>query len=188
MAELGLAAAVAELRPGRQREDAGRRVAGGHGGRRREHAVDSGCRLGDLARAPVATGRRLTAVSRPATWWRSPPACSPVATSVRSAAPGRSATSTAFRRSLSTLGCPVGQAVCRMPARRRRRSICSPPTRLPASRCRRCRSRGVWAWALTRRSSPAPAGDRGRGATGAGHGAGGHGLCLGTGSRRGVRA
>ena len=58
VAELGLAAAVAELRPGISEKTLGRCAVGGHGGRRREHPVHAGCRLGDLTRPPMATGQR----------------------------------------------------------------------------------------------------------------------------------
>ena len=40
------------------RTSAGRCVVGGLGGRRREHPVESGCRMGDFTRASVATGQR----------------------------------------------------------------------------------------------------------------------------------
>ena len=39
-----------------KRTDLGRGAAGGPGGRRGEHPVESGCRVGDFARSPVAAG------------------------------------------------------------------------------------------------------------------------------------
>ena len=53
-----LAAAVAELRPGHHRADAGRRAAGGDGRGRGEHLGHPGRRLGDLAGPSVATRQR----------------------------------------------------------------------------------------------------------------------------------
>ena len=67
VAALRDAIAVAESAPGRRgvraaargtRTDAGRCAARGPGGRRGEHPVESGCRVGDFARSPVAAGQR----------------------------------------------------------------------------------------------------------------------------------
>ena len=55
VAEAGVAAAVAELRPGPYRADADRCGAGGDGRRRGEHPRHPGRRVGHLARPPVAT-------------------------------------------------------------------------------------------------------------------------------------
>ena len=91
VAESALAAAVSELRPGVSEQTLAGRAAGGPGRRRSEHPVESGCRMGDFARSPLAAGATVTAVSRPATWWRFPPVSWPVATSARWDGPGPSA-------------------------------------------------------------------------------------------------
>ena len=89
VAESALAAAVSELAARGQRADIGRSAVGGVGRRRMEHAVESGCGMGDFARTSLAARRQATATFGPATWWRFPPVCWSVGTSVRWVAPGR---------------------------------------------------------------------------------------------------
>ena len=81
-----------------ERADAGRGAAGSDGGRRGEHAVHSGRRVGDVARPPVAAGPTATAACKPATWWPSRPGCWPAATSARWAGPGPPVAPAASRR------------------------------------------------------------------------------------------
>ena len=114
-----LAAAVAELRAGRHRAGADRRADGGDGRRRGEHPRHAGRRMGHVARTLRGGAPAATAASPTATWSPSPRACWPTATSARSAAPGRSVTSTGPTRcpGASNAGMPCGTGCCGVPAR-----------------------------------------------------------------------
>ena len=153
VAERGLAAAVAELRPGITEQALAGARAGGEGRRRGEHPGHPGRRLDHVEGAPVAprppaTGRCATAI-----WWRCRRACSPTAMSARWPAPGRSARSpTPMRAAVRRSRWAVGRAVaaCRPGAGH---SDLLAAYEAAGEPLRRCRWRTVWDWVSTRRWS-----------------------------------
>ncbi len=151
VAEVGLAAAVAELRPGVSEKT----LAGVF----LEAMAAGGVTTPATQDAAWVTSREHPwrrasddGTFGPATWWRSPPASSTAATPARSAGPWPVGERQRRRRSVPTVGCAVGQALSRPAGPARRPAICSPPTRPPARTCRRCRSRAAWVWVSTRPS------------------------------------
>jgi Xaa-Pro dipeptidase len=140
VAELGLAAAVAELRPGVSEKSL------------------AGALLEAMAAGGVSTPSTQDAAwvtSRDHSWRRATDDGlvrdgDLVATPAKWVAPGPSAKFT-VRPTCTGAGMRCGTS-CMTPASRERRpSICCPPIIPPARNCRRCPSRGVWVWVSTRR-------------------------------------
>ena len=121
VAEAGLAAGVAELHPGvREQALAGimmeAMAAGGVSTPANQDFAWVTSPDHPWRRVGDGDGRRRTT----ATWWHSPPGCSPAATSARSDGPGRWATSAAPMRCYRRWDDLWARLDCRLPARRPR--------------------------------------------------------------------